>query len=366
MQRALVLARATVGLASPNPTVGCVLVKNGVIIGEGAHRYDEKNHAEIVALNQSGRAAAQGATAYVTLEPCNHTGRTGPCSEALAVFGIKRAVIATLDPNPLVSGNGVARLREAGVEITIGVCEAEARQLNDAFAKFIQTKTPFVTLKSALSADGRLAPPATARKTREPHWLTGPAARAQVQRLRHASDAILTGIGTILSDNPAMTDRTGLPRRRPLLRIVVDTMLSTPMDSQLVNSANNDVLLLHAADADQTRKRAFTERGLQTARIHRSDTGGLHLPTIFELLAERDILSVLAETGPRLNGSLLSAGLVDQAVLFYAPVTLGPDALPFAEDIASPQAFEKSLQQVTRTSFGDDTCVTGYLHNPWA
>lgn len=205
MQRALTLARETVALASPNPQVGCVLVKDGEIIAEGAHLYANRDHAEIAALKQARERGIDitGATAYVTLEPCSHHGRTGPCADALVASHISRCVIATQDPNPQVSGQGIAKLRAAGIEVILGLLQQPARDLNDAFAHFIQHHRPFVTLKAALSVDGYLAPSPQTRAPNQPHWLTGPAARAEVQRLRHSSDAILTGIGTVLADDPA-------------------------------------------------------------------------------------------------------------------------------------------------------------------
>ncbi|MDR3734389.1 MAG: bifunctional diaminohydroxyphosphoribosylaminopyrimidine deaminase/5-amino-6-(5-phosphoribosylamino)uracil reductase RibD [Acidobacteriaceae bacterium] len=364
MQRALVLARAAVGMASPNPTVGCVLVKQGKIIGEGAHYYNEKDHAEIVALKQAG-AEATGATAYVTLEPCSHSGRTGPCADALIAAGIQEVVVATMDPNPLVSGKGIERLRAAGIQVSIGMCETEARKLNDAFAKFIQTQLPFVTLKAALSIEGRLAPPSAVRTERQPHWLTGPAARAHVQRLRHASDAVLTGVGTVLADDPALTDRTGLPRRRPLLRVALDSTLATPLDSRLVKTADDDVLLLCSQNADSNREEALTLRNVQVARMPTVNPGCLDIAAALAHLGQRGILSVLAEAGSRVNGSLIRGRHVDRAILFYAPTELGEDALPFAEGITSPYLFEENLQHLTRRTFGDDACVSGYLRDPW-
>src|SRR5580704_3855795 len=253
MQRALKLATETVALASPNPQVGCVLTQSppdggaAKIIGEGAHIYDLYDHAEIVALKQAAEHhhSTKGATAYVTLEPCSHHGRTAPCANALIAAGIARCVIATLDPNPLVSGQGIQKLRAANIEVALGVLEQPARDLNDTFAHFIQHRTPFVTLKAALSADGKLAPPPAARYPNQPFWLTGPAARQEVQVLRHFSDAVLTGIGTVLADDPQLTDRSGLlgpntlPRRRPLLRVILDSQLRIPLSSQLVRSADN-------------------------------------------------------------------------------------------------------------------------------
>ena len=367
MQRALQLAAETTALTSPNPQVGCVLVddKNS-IIGEGAHLYDNRDHAEIVALKMAAARglSPRGATAYVTLEPCTHHGRTGPCADALIAAGIARAVIATEDPNPLVSGQGIAKLRAANIEVTLDTLQQQARNLNEAFAHFIQTQTPFVTLKAALSVDGKLAPPLASRDSNHPQWLTIPAARAEVQRLRHASDAVLTGIGTVLADNPKLTDRTGLPRRRPLLRVLLDTHLRTPLTSQLVHSAANDLLLLCGSTASPKEIVALEACGAEV-KIIPTHADRLSPPAVLAELAKRNILSLLLESGSHLNGSFLRQNLVDKAILFYAPTKLGDQAIPFAEGIASPSLLEPSLQHLTRTTFGPDTCITGYLHDPW-
>jgi diaminohydroxyphosphoribosylaminopyrimidine deaminase / 5-amino-6-(5-phosphoribosylamino)uracil reductase len=390
MQRALKLATETIGLASPNPQVGCVLVRANPgdtpqVIGEGAHIYDNFDHAEIVALKQAAARgiSTHGATAYVTLEPCSHHGRTGPCADALIAAGITRCVIATRDPNPLVAGanatgHGIAKLQAAGIEVTLGVLEQPARDLNEAFAHFIQHHTPFVTLKAALSVDGKLAPPPASRYPNQPHWLTGAAARYEVQLLRHASDAVLTGIGTVLADNPLLTDRSGmqdpapsgvlspsaLPRRRPLLRVILDTHLRTPLHSQLVRTANNDVLILCNRAAPSDKIAALCDLGVQVETIP-DHAGRLSLPTVLDLLAERKILSLLLEGGSHINGSFLRQNLVDKAILLYAETELGDQAIPFAQGIASPFLFEQSLHRITRTTFGPDACVTGYLHDPW-
>ncbi|HWW97849.1 MAG TPA: bifunctional diaminohydroxyphosphoribosylaminopyrimidine deaminase/5-amino-6-(5-phosphoribosylamino)uracil reductase RibD, partial [Edaphobacter sp.] len=340
MQRALTLATETIGLASPNPQVGCVLTKSPPdggtpkVIGEGAHLYDHRDHAEIVALKQAAKRgfSAKGATAYVTLEPCSHHGRTAPCANALIDAGITRCVIATQDPNPLVSGQGIEKLRAANIEITVGVLEQPARDLNDAFAHFIQHRTPFVTLKAALSVDGKLAPPPASRYPNQPFWLTGPAARYQVQLLRHASDAVLTGIGTVLADDPQLTDRSGmqdparsgmpdpphsavqdpshptaLPRRRPLLRVILDTHLRIPLTSQLVRSAaaargshgrdsTSDLLILCGSLAPHEKAAALGSLGVEVERIP-DHAGRLSLPAALSTLAERNILSLLLECG---------------------------------------------------------------------
>ena len=381
LNRALTLARDAAAFASPNPTVGCVLTRDDTILGEGAHLYDARDHAEIAALKQAAALGrnVRGATAYVTLEPCSHHGRTGPCSDALIAAGIARCVVATIDPNPLVSGQGLAKLRDANIEVVLADPQSalaqQARRLNDAFAHFIQHHRPFITLKAALSVDGKLAPPHATRTTAAPHWLTGAAARADVQLLRHASDAILTGIGTILADNPSLTDRTRLPRRRPLLRIILDSALRTPLDSTLLTSAADDLLILCSTDATTApadRERALISRNAKVLRIPATN-GHLDLNALLTTLAGRNILSILIEAGSALNGSLLRANLVDKLVLYYAERELGLDAVPFAANFDSPYALQQRLTQTTRipfpsdlTPYAEDVRITGYLHDPWA
>jgi diaminohydroxyphosphoribosylaminopyrimidine deaminase/5-amino-6-(5-phosphoribosylamino)uracil reductase len=378
MQRALQLATETIGLTSPNPQVGCVLVRNGQIFAEGVHLYENYDHAEIVALKQAAARgiSTHGATAYVTLEPCCHHGRTGPCADALVAARITRCVIATQDPNPKVSGQGIQKLRAAGIEVTIGILEQRARDLNDAFAHFIQHRSPFVTLKAALSADGKLAPPPDLRSPNQPHWLTGPTARHQVQLLRHASDAILTGIGTVLADDPLLTDRSGpdgvapLPRRRPLLRVILDTHLRIPLDSQLVRStasargSESDLLILCGTLAESSKASTLGSWGIEVDRVP-DYAGRLSLPAVLSTLAERDILSLLLECGSHLNGGFLQQNLVDKAVLIYAQTKLGDEAIPFAQGIPSPQAIEQRLHHITRATYGPDVSITGYIRNPW-
>jgi len=362
MQRALALAAETVRLASPNPCVGCMIVKDGAVVGEGAHRYDERDHAEIVALKMAGEAA-QGATVYVTLEPCSHQGRTGPCADALVAARVGRVVVATLDPNPLVSGGGIARLRAAGIRVETGLLQQEARALNDGFAQFIRTKRPFVTLKAALSADGRLAPADSARVAGEPFWLTGAEARAEVQRMRHASDAILTGIGTVLADDPALTDRTELPRRRGLLRVVLDAELRLPLESQLVRSVADDVLVFGADGVEAECAAVLEAAGVMVAHVPMVG-GRLDLRAVLAELGRREMLSVLLEAGSRLNGSFVREDRVDRMVFFHSRTELGSDALPFAEGVALAE-IEQRLTLVSRRSFGSDVCVAGYLHDAW-
>jgi diaminohydroxyphosphoribosylaminopyrimidine deaminase/5-amino-6-(5-phosphoribosylamino)uracil reductase len=360
MQRALELARNGIGLASPNPTVGCVIVSGenhkAQIVGEGFHRYDSRDHAEIVALREAGDRS-RGATAYVTLEPCNITGRTGPCSEALLKAGIARVISATQDPNPQISGRGLDRLRGAEVIVDVGVCEAEAQRLNYGFACWILTRRPFVTLKSAMTLDGQLAL-ANQRKSKNREWITSEESRSEVQKLRHASDALLTGIGTILADDSLLTDRSGLPRRRALLRVVLDSTLRLSLKSCIVKSAENDLLVFTAASLKSPKVRRLREAGVELVRVP-AKRGLLSLPDVFRELGRREILNVLLEAGPRLNGAALSAELVDRLFLFYAPKLAGHTKTPFSSGGIS----ELSFRQKTFHEFGSDFAVDALLHN---
>ncbi len=363
MRQALTLAGKSTGLASPNPLVGCVLVRGGVAVGRGAHLYDQLDHAEIVALKQAGPYAHR-ATAYVTLEPCSHVGRTGPCADALLRAGVERVVVATVDPNPLVAGQGIARLRDAGLPVTVGVLADQARQLNDGFARYIRRQLPFVTLKAGLSLDGRIAPQAA--ESPEPAattYLTSPYSLVAVQRMRHAADAILTGIGTVLDDNPLLTDRTGLPRRRPLLRVILDSALRLPLDSRLVSSAQGD-LLLYTVDAHNARANALRSAGVEIEQVPTLEgTSRLDLRAVLVSLGERrSILNLLAEGGSRLNRVLLAEELVDKLCLFYAPLFLGEGGVPL---IAGQGSFHPPITASSLTRSGDDFCFEAYLRDPW-
>jgi diaminohydroxyphosphoribosylaminopyrimidine deaminase/5-amino-6-(5-phosphoribosylamino)uracil reductase len=378
LERALELARAAVGLASPNPTVGCVLARGETILGEGAHHYETRDHAEIVALKQAASSGhdLRGATAYVTLEPCAHHGRTGPCSDALIAAGISRCIASTIDPNPLVRGQGLAKLRAAAADVvlldpTSGIAQ-QSRRLNDAFAFSVQRGRPFVTLKSAISPDGYLAPPVSARIAQSPHWLTGPAARADVQQLRHASDAILTGIGTILADDALLTDRTGLPRRRPLLRVILDSRLRLPLESKLLAAVDDDLLIVTSSAAPADAEHLLRARGADVLRIPVSAPGALDLHAILNELHNHQIRSLLLEAGSTLNGSFLAADLVDRVVLYRSQFALGESSIPFATGQPPPSMLQTRLTSIARAAFPhgpkstlEDTRITGYLHDPW-
>ncbi|MHB8412436.1 MAG: bifunctional diaminohydroxyphosphoribosylaminopyrimidine deaminase/5-amino-6-(5-phosphoribosylamino)uracil reductase RibD [Candidatus Acidiferrales bacterium] len=361
MARALMLAHRGVAQAHPNPMVGAVLVKedhakNARVVGEGFHTYEARKHAEIIALERA-RADARRATLYVNLEPCCHTGRTGPCTKAIIEAGVKRVVIAMRDPNPAVAGRGLRELRRAGIEVIVGVREDAARKLNEAFAKWIRTKLPFVTLKTALTLDGQIASPGGTVS-----WITSAESREEVQTLRHGSDALLTGIGTVLADDPRMTDRTGLPRRRPLIRAIIDSKLRLPVKSEMVKSAHNDVLVFTTQSANSAKAKSLRSAGVEIVPV-RSRGGHADLREVLRELGKREILGVILEAGSALNGAMLEADLVDKMILFYAPKILGAATMPVARHRARPISKTAALQNITLRRFGPDFAVEGYFHD---
>ncbi len=357
MEHALDLARKGVGFASPNPTVGCVVVKDGAIVGEGFHHYDARDHAEIVALRQAGQKA-RGATLYVTLEPCNHTGRTGPCTEAIVNAGISRVVAAMEDPNPKTNGRGFASLGAAGIDVASGVLEAESEKLNEAFAYWITTHKPFVTLKSALTLDGQLAMPRV-RGSKKRVWITSEESRAEVQRMRHASDALLTGIGTILADDPLLTDRSGLPRRRRLLRVILDTKLRLPGTARIVKTAEDDLLVFTAASLKSPKAHKLQDAGVVLVPA-KTRGGEIDLQPVLKELGKRDILSVLLEAGPKLNGAACTAGIARKLILFYAPKVAGSARFPFLR-VTNPLVLRLDIQSIQQ--FGADFAIEASFHS---
>jgi len=365
MARALALAAQGRGSTSPNPMVGAVLVREGRVVGEGFHTYDGLRHAEIIALAAAGENA-RGATLYINLEPCCHTGRTGPCTRALISAGVARVVAAMPDPNPAVAGRGFRELRAAGIRVDCSCASGsseEARRLNEAFAWWIRHHRPLVTLKTGMTLDGSLVLPKS-RNGSQARWITSEISRAEVQRMRHASDAIMTGIGTILADDPLLTDRTGLPRRRPILRVVLDSRLRLSPKSQIVGSARGDVLLFTCASLSSVRAKRLRAHGLEICRV-RSRRGRTDLAAVLEELGRRDILSVLLEAGPLLNQAALQAGLVEKVRLFYAPMLVGLGAslpgLPSRKPAGSLRIRE--LSHLRTEQFGPDFAVEGYLHD---
>lgn len=369
MQRALELARRGIGVTAPNPAVGCVILDcAGQVIGEGWHEYDLLDHAEIVGLREAQQHAPsagekdrrRGGTAYVTLEPCNHAGRTGPCTEALIEAGISRVVAATGDPNPNVTGGGMERLREAGIETVMGVCEGEARRLNEAFACWIRTRRPFVLMKVAMTLDGRIAPAPGFHAAREPYWITSEAARRAVQPLRWQADAVLVGVDTVLADDPHLTDRSGLRRRRSLLRIILDSALRMPLDCKLVRTAENDVVV-YTVSKDEDRARELTRRGVRV-EVLPAESGRVPLAALVEKLGRESVCTLLTETGTRLNTAFLAAGLVDRIHLFVSPQIMGSDAVPAFKGLAS--AVPMNAVEVER--YENDLGLTSLLRDPWA
>ena len=325
MNEALELARQGLGRTSPNPTVGAVLVKGGEVIGRGFHTYAQAKHAEILALEQAGEKA-RGATLYITLEPCSHQGRTPPCADALVKAGVTRVIAAMQDPNPAVSGQGFRRLHDAGVAVEVASEYGEqAAQLNEAFIHSMQTGLPLVTLKAALTLDGKIAAPED-----NTGWITSERARAHVQQIRHNSDAILTGIGTVLADDCRLTDRTGLERSRPLLRIVADSTLRIPLDSQMVAGANGDLAVLTTSAAPDDRRRALEYRGVRVL-VFDGPGGRTDLRKLVEYLAGQQYRSLMIESGSKLNWAALESGIADKIFFYYAPKVLGGmQSLPVA------------------------------------
>lgn len=362
MSEALDQARQSVGVASPNPAVGCVLVKGDTAVGRGFHEYDRLDHAEVVALKAAG-GEARGATAYVTLEPCCYTGRTGPCTEALIEAGVARVVVATGDPNPAVSGQGIQRLRAAGITVNIGVLAAQAQELNDGFARYIQSRLPFVTLKAGLSLDGRSAPAPGTTPVGVPVMLTGVESRMAVQNMRHAADALITGINTVLTDNPLLSDRTGLPRRRRLLRVVLDSALRLRLDSKLVRTVQDDVLVFCTISMSE-RQRALEALGVRVERVEAGPGGArVSLRRVIERLGEMEIISAMIEGGSQLASSALGFHTADKLSLFYSPIFLGAAGVPLFNSTESikPDWVRTSVRRI-----GQDFWFEGYLRDPWA
>ena len=322
MQQALGLAVGGTGWVSPNPLVGCVIVREGGVVGRGYHQHFGGPHAEIHALREAG-SQARGAALYVTLEPCCHTGKTPPCTDAILEAQVRRVIVAMRDPNPRVDGGGLSRLENAGVEVTVGVCEGESRRLNEAFIKHITTRQPFVTSKSAITLDGKIA-----TRNGSSRWITGEASRAIGHELRHASDAIAVGIGTALQDDPMLTTRIPGQTGSNPLRVVVDSSLRLSPRARLADvGEDRRTLVATTEQAADTRAEALRARGVEVIGLPAQNDGRVDLAALCKALGDRGIASLLVEGGAALTTALLEQRLIDKMVFFVAPKIIGGDGV---------------------------------------
>jgi diaminohydroxyphosphoribosylaminopyrimidine deaminase/5-amino-6-(5-phosphoribosylamino)uracil reductase len=359
MAQALSLARLALGQVSPNPAVGAVVVKEGVVLGQGYTQPPGSDHAEIVALKQAGEKA-RGGTLYVTLEPCCHYGRTPPCTQAVIAAGISEVQAATIDPNPRVSGKGKAELEQAGIRVYVGEHEEEAKEIIEAFARYITTGLPFATAKFAMSLDGKIA-----TRTGDSRWITGEEARRYVHNLRYINDAIMAGVNTVLADDPLLTvrccgGRGGSAKRQPL-RVIVDSQGRTPLTARLFTEPGK-ILLAVGRRMPPEKKAAFAQTGAELLELPSS--GGLvDLTSLLKALGERQITSVLVEGGGTLLGSLFDNGLVDKVVAFIAPVIIGGREAKMAVGGRGVEKLAEALklERVRVESLGDDLMVSGYV-----
>lgn len=354
MKKALELARMAEGWTSPNPMVGAVLVRDGSIVGQGFHQRAGTPHAEVHALAQAGEAA-QGATLYVTLEPCSHYGRTPPCVEAILQAKVSRVVAAMTDPNPLVDGSGLARLRESGVAVTTGVLENEARALNEVFVKFVSARLPFVAAKSAITLDGKIA-----TRTGSSKWITSEQARNLGQELRHKYDAVMVGIGTVLADNPQLTYRIPGKKVHQPTRVIIDSHLQIPLESQVIRVVDAPTII-YMANGSREKADLLRQQGIEVVACP-GDNGRVDLVGALQDLAQRDITGVMVEGGGGINGALLDRCLVDKMYVFIAPKVVGSHLAPgmFGGRGVAEMQNAIQLDKVTWEQVGPDLLVTGY------
>ena len=357
MKKALELAKKGTGQTSPNPLVGAVVVKNGNIVGTGYHKKSGEPHAEIIAIERA-EALSRGADLYVNLEPCNHRGRTPPCTEAIIKAGIKRVFVAIRDPNPLVDGKGIGKLRENGVEVYEGLMEEEAFKTNEIFFKYIQTKQPFVALKTAISIDGKIA-----TKTGESKWITGERARRHGHILRNTYDAILVGIGTVKKDNPRLTCRHPGKKGRNPIRIIVDSKLSIDHEARVFDTDVSAPTIIATTNQAPLPKLHQIQKKAKILIINEGSQVNLRL--LLKRLGEMEIISILVEGGSRINGSFISANLVDKYYCYIAPIIIGGDRAPgaFGGEGISVLTSASKLMDVSVKHLGEDLLLTGYLKN---
>lgn len=354
MNLALELAASAKGKTNPNPLVGAVIVKNGMIVGSGLHRKAGEPHAEVHAFRMAGDHA-NDATLYVTLEPCSHFGKTPPCAELVRNSGVKRVVIAMQDPNPLVAGKGIHILQDAGIEVEVGVLEHEARILNERFIHNMLTNKPFVISKVAMTLDGKIA-------TYNGHsqWITGNVARQDVHQLRDEVDAIMVGIGTVIADNPHLTTR--LPERgKNPIRIILDSKLRTPLDANITETTDAQTWIITGEGVDPEKVGQLTEKGVEIIKAPAIDSG-LDLPFVLKKLFERGVTDLLLEGGSELNGAFLKSGLIDKFLIYIAPKLLGGknSLTPFAGADSDSMESALNVEIDSVELFGKDLCITAY------
>jgi len=358
MKMALTLARKGWGYTSPNPMVGAVVVRDGMVIGKGWHRKVGGAHAEVNAIDDAGEYA-RGADLYVTLEPCNHAGRTPPCTEKILAAGISRVFAAMADPNPRVTGGGADYLRAKGVPVVIGILEDEALRLNEIFVKYARTGRPFVILKCAATLDGRIA-----TRTGDARWVTGETARAHVHYLRHGVDGILVGIGTVLSDNPRLTTRLNDARGIDPTRIILDSQLSIPEDAKVLTVASSAGAIIATGESAPSEKvRRLTDKGVRVLRLPCGSDGGILLGMLMDQLGEMGMTSVLVEGGSRVTASFLKSGIVDKIMFFFAPKILGgDDGFPICRG-GGPALMRDCIpvRDTTVRRFGEDVMIEAYI-----
>lgn len=358
MEQAISLAKLAQGSVAPNPAVGAVLVKDGVVVAKGFTQPPGGQHAEIVAIEQAGADAA-GSTLYVTLEPCCHFGRTPPCTRAIVAAGIANVHAAIIDPNPAVAGKGVKELEDSGIKVTLGEHEDQAHQINEAYAKYITTGMPFITVKFAMSLDGKIA-----TRTGDSKWISNAESRQFAHSLRHTSDAIMAGVNTVLADDPHLTTRSGGGRggttKKQPVRIIIDGKGRTPQGARIFHETGKTILVL-GRPAAAGEKEAFSKLGAEIVEMP-SINGIIDLKPVLKMLAEREITSVLVEGGGILVGSLFDQGLVDRVFAFISPVIIGGEAsMAVAGRGVDKLSDAHKLERVTTTRFGEDILISGYV-----
>jgi diaminohydroxyphosphoribosylaminopyrimidine deaminase / 5-amino-6-(5-phosphoribosylamino)uracil reductase len=358
MQTALALAEKGRGYTSPNPMVGAVVVKNGRVVGQGFHEAAGKPHAEVNAIDDAGSLAA-GATLYVTLEPCNHTGRTPPCTEKIRNANISRVVVAMKDPNPHVRGHGIEYLSQNGIAVSCGVCKAEARRLNESFIKYVRTGRPFVSVKCAATLDGQIA-----TRTGDARWVTNTESRRHVHWMRHGVDAILVGMGTVSADDPELTTRLETGRGLDPIRVILDTRLSIGDGARVLRlSSDSDTLIVTGPSVPEVKKKQIFRPGVRHVQIPLNH-GRIDLDVLMDRLGAMGITSLLIEGGGRVIASALASGIVDKVFFFYAPKILGgSDGVPMCRG-TGPDTMNRAIPvaDITVRQFGADVLIEGYVN----